>query len=252
MSFVKRILMVFFTVVLLRGEAGASEVLLKIACLKTNAFNQFRLQGAGTSAEKSGVNYSALTGALTYSVLGPAESAKNISISSSNLVKPAWLGIPDALQALYPEQGLLVGRQMPGGTSGWHKLIIDFRKNARVAFVGLTVEQAVLDSLATGSANASLHDRPVQQYTHGSRPDTTEVFTTGFSLFLQQLAQPNSREWLREVMPLKNGIGLLALRRSGSQTRTDTLLIMIDPRQMTQTISGRKEAQIVLGWDFAQ
>ena len=249
MVLLKRILMIILTVFLLIGEVCASEVLLKIACLETAAFDQFRLRGARAVVGKSGVNYSALAGALTSSVLGTAESAKRISIRSRNLVKPAWLTAPDALQALYPEQGRVVGRQLPGGTSGWHKFIIDFSENAHIAFVALTVEQAVLESLATGSANASLHDRPIQQYTHGSRLDHNAVFTTGFSFFLQQLAQSNSREWLQNAMPLKNGIGVLALRRSGTQTRTDTLLIRIDPRQLTQSIAGKKEVQVVLGWD---
>ena len=157
--------------------------------------------------------------------------------------------VPAALQGLYPEQARLVGRQMPGGSNGWHKLMMDFSGTAQTAFVELSVEHAVLDSLATGFEAGSLHERPIQQYTHGMCPDSDAVFTAGYSFFSQQLAQGNAREWLETIMPLKNGIGVVALRRAGSETRTDTVIIRIDARSLPHSISGRTEALVVLGWD---
>ena len=137
---------------------------------------------------------------------------------------------------------------MPGGSNGWHKFLIDCSSNAP-AFVELSVEHAVLDSLATGFEVGSLHERPIQQYAHGSCPVNDTVFTAGYSFFSQQLAQGNAREWLETIMPLKNGIGVVALRRAGSETRTDTVIIRIDARSLPHSISGRTEALVVLGWD---
>ena len=47
-------------------------------------------------------------------------------------------------------------------------------------------------------------------------------------------------------MPLKNGIGVVALRRAGAETLTDTVIIRIDARSLPQSISGRTEAMVVL------
>jgi len=249
MSFLKRVLVIGFALLLLSGEVCASEVMLKIACIETGALNAFRVPQEKFFGGGSEVDYSALAAALTYSVSGPADDVQNASIHSTRLVPIVLRDVPAALQGLYPEQGRLIGRQKPGGSSGWHKYLIDFRGSAQIAFVEVSVDHAVLDSLASGSAVAMLHDRWIQQYTHGSSVDSDAVFTAGYSFFIQQLARGNAYEWLEKVMPLKNGIGILALRRGGAETRTDTLIVRIDPSYFPHSVSGRKEALVVLGWD---
>ena len=145
--------------------------------------------------------------------------------------------------------GALYRTAHPGGSNGWYTLMLDFSAAAQTTVVELSVEHAVLNSLATGFEVASMHERPIQQYTHGSSPDSDAVFTAGYSFFSQQLAQGNAREWLETIMPLKNGIGVVALRRAGSETRTDTVIIRIDAGSLPQSISGRTEALVVLGWE---
>jgi hypothetical protein len=250
MSFLKRVLVIGFALLLLSGEVCASEIMLKIACIETGALNAFRVPQAQFFIDGSVIDYSALAAALTYSVSGPADDVQNASIHSTRLVPIVLRDVPAALQGLYPEQGRLIGRQVPGGSSGWHKYLIDFSGSAQVAFVEVSVDHAVLDSLASGSAVAMLHDRSIQQYTHGSNVDTDAVFTAGYSFFIQQLARGNAYTWLEKVMPLKNGIGILALRRAGAETRTDTLILRIDLRSLPQSVSGRPEALVVLGWDL--
>ncbi len=252
MYFLKRVLVIGCAVVCLTGEVRASEVMLKIACIETAALEAFRVPKAQFFLDTSIIDYSALAAALTHSVSGPADAVQNASIHSTRLVPAVVREAPVVLQVLYPEQGRMVGRQLPGGSSGWHKYLIDFSGNANVAFVEFGVDHAVLDSLASGSAVATLNDRPIQQYTHGSTPDPDAVFTAGYSFFIQQISRGNSHEWLDKVMPLKNGVGIVALRRSGSETRTDTLILRIDPRNFPRSVSGRKEALIVLGWDRLQ
>jgi len=245
----KKILAFCFAVLLLSGEAYASEVMLKIACIENGVFDSFRVPRAQFFGDDSVIDYSALAAALTHSVSGPEEGVQNASIHGTRLVPIILRDVPPALQNLYPAQGRIIGRQMPGGSSGWQKYLIDFSGSAHVFFVEFTVENAVLDSLATGCAVARLQDRPIQQYTHGSRPDHDAVFTGGYSFFIQQIARGNAHEWLESVMPLKNGIGILALRRAGAETRTDTLIVRIDPSYFPHSVSGKKEALVVLGWD---
>jgi len=216
MIFLPRVLLVFCMACLSAGQARADEIMLKIASVASGAVSELTNRPAsGTSA----------------------------------LVPASIREAPAALQALYPEQGRIIGRRMPDGTNPWHAFIIDFSSTARVVFFEVGVNAAVLGSLASGAGSAALQDRIIQQYTHGSTPDAGEVFTAGYSLFTQELMQINAREWLERVMPLRNGIGIIALRRSGAETRTDTLLIRIDPRHLPRGVSGMPEAIIAAGWD---
>ncbi len=226
--------------------------MLKIACIESGALDAFRVLQAQFFLDPPTIDYNALAAALTHSESGPTDSVQNASIQSSRLIPTFLRDVPAALQSLYPEQGRLIGRQKPSGSSGWHKYLIDFSKSSEIVFIELGVDHAVLDSLAIGSAVAALKDHPIQQYTHGSTLAPDAVFTAGYSFFIQQLARGNAYEWLENVMPLENGIGIVALRRAGSETRTDTLILRIDPRYFPQSVSGKKEALIVLGWDRLQ
>lgn len=252
MFFLKRVLAIGCALLFLSADVCASEVMLKIACIETGALGVFRVPQAQFSIDASVIDYSALAAALTHSVSSPTEVGRNASIQRARLVPVVLRDVPAALQNLYPEQGRLIGRQMPGGSSGWYKYLIDFDGSAHVAFMEFSVDHAVLASVASGSAIAALHGRPIQQYTHGSRPDHDAVFTAGYSFFIQQLAQGNAYEWLENVMPLENGIGIVALRRAGAETRTDTLILRIDLHYFPQSVSGREEALVVLGWDRVQ
>ena len=245
MSFLKKVLVIGFALLLLSGEVCASEVMLKIACVELGALKAFRVPQEQFFGGGSVIDYSALAAALT----GSVNAGQKTSIRSSSLLQPVLREIPAALQGLYPEQGRLVGRQIPGGSSGWNKYLINFSSNAQVAFFEVSVDRAVLDSLASGSTAAALRARSIQQYTHGSLLDIDAVFTAGYSFFIQQLARGNAHAWLENVMPLKNGIGIVALRRAGAQTRTDTIILRIDPRFLPYSVSGKKEALVVLGWD---
>jgi hypothetical protein len=231
------------------GEVCASEVILKVASVEADALEAFRVPQSQFFLGSSAIDYSALAAALTHSVSSPEESVKNAPIKSVQLVPAVLRDAPPALQVLYPEQGRLIGRQMPGGSSGWHKYLIDFSEGARSIFIEFGVEYAVLDSLASGSSVAALNDRPVKQYAQGSSLEPGAVFTAGYSFFVQQIARGNAHGWLERVMPLQNGIGILALRRGGSETRTDTVILRIDPRYFAQTVFGRNEVLVVLGWD---
>jgi hypothetical protein len=248
MLFFKTVLMIGLAVFFSIAEVRAADVMLKIACIEANALDAFRVPRTESSEGTPAVDYSAVAAALSHAVSGAADAGQKASINS-RLMPAVVRDIPALLQALYPEQARLVGRKMPDGSNGWHRFIINFSSNAQVAFIELSVEHAVLGSLATGSGGATLQERPIQQYTHGRRPGLDAVFTAGYSFFSQQLAQGNAREWLETIMPLKNGIGVVALRRAGSETRTDTVIIRIDARSLPQSVSGRTEALVVLGWD---
>jgi hypothetical protein len=226
--------------------------MLKIASVDADALEAFRVPQSQFFLGTSAIDYSALAAALTHSVSSPEKSVKNAPIKSTQLVPAVVRDAPSALQVLYPEQGRLIGRQLPQGSSGWYKYLIDFSVDAHSIFIEFGVDYAVLDSLASGSSVAMLNDRPIQQYAHGSSLESKAVFTTGYSFFVQQLERGNVHEWLEQVMPLRNGIGILALRRGGAETRTDTVLLRIDPRYFTQTVFGRKEVLVVLGWDRKQ
>jgi hypothetical protein len=223
--------------------------MLKIASVDADALEAFRVPQSQFFLGSSAIDYSALAAALTHSVSSPEANVKNAPIKSTQLVPAVLRDAPPALQVLYPEQGRLIGRQMPQGSSGWYKYLIDFSEEARSVFLEFGVDYAVLESLASGSSVAVLNDRPIQQYAHGSSLESEAIFTAGYSFFVQQIARGNAHEWLESVMPLKNGIGILALRRAGSETRTDTVLLRIDPRYFAQTVFGRKEVLVVLGWD---
>jgi hypothetical protein len=251
MFFLKRVLVVGCALLCLAGEVCAAEVMLKIASIETGALEAFRVpQTRGGDA--SVIDYSALAAALTYFVSSPASVAPHASIQSTRLISVVMRDAPAALRALFPAQGHLIGRQLPGGSSGWHKYLIDFSQGANIAFVEVGADQAVLDSLASGPAVAALHERSIQQYAHGSSRVPGAVFTAGYSFFIQQIARGNAHEWLDSVMPLKNGIGIVALRRGDDETRTDTILLRIDQRYIPQNVSGKKEVLVVLGWSRSQ
>ncbi len=249
MLFIKMALMIGLAVLFTNAELCAAEVMLKIACIEAGALNAFRGTQEVSSPEPPAVDYKALAAALTGSVSGTAEKGSKAAISSAGLVAAEVHNTPAVLKALFPEQGHLVGRRNPAGSNGWYTLMLDCSAAAQTTVVELSVEHAVLDSLATGLGGATLHERPIQQYTHGSSPDSDAVFTAGYSFFSQQLAQGNAREWLETIMPLKNGIGVVALRRAGSETRTDTIIIRIDAGQLTRSASGITEVLVVAGWE---
>ncbi len=250
MLYFKMALMIGLAVFFSTAEVRAAEVMLKIACIEAGALDAFR--GSKQSSEGTpAIDFSAVAVALSHSVSGAADAGPKASINS-RLLPAEVRDIPAALQALYPEQARMIGRRSPGGSNGWYTLMLDCSAAAQTAVVELSVENAVLDSLATGFGIARLHERPIQQYAQGSSPVVDAVFTAGYSFFTQQLAQGNAREWLETIMPLKDGIGVVALRRAGSETRTDTVIIRIDARSLPQSISGRTEALVVLGWDRLQ
>ena len=251
MRFFKMALMIGLAVLFSTAEVRAAEVMLKIACIEAHALDAFRGPRTESSEDTPAIDYSAVAAALSQSVSGAADAGQKASINS-RLLPAVVRDAPAVLQALFPEQGHLIGRRNPAGSNGWYTLMLDFSAAAQTSVVELSVEHAVLDSLATGFEVASLHERPIQQYTQGSSPDSDAVFTAGYSFFTQQLAQGNAREWLETIMPLKNGIGVVALRRAGSETRTDTIIIRIDARSLPQSVSGRTEALVVLGWDRLQ
>jgi hypothetical protein len=252
MGFLKKVLLACCVMFFITGNVCASEVMLKIACIESGALDAFRVLQAQFFLDPPTIDYNALAAALTHLESGPTDSMQNASIQSSRLI-PAFLrDVPVALRSQYPEQGRLIGRQMPSGSSGWHKYLIDFNGNAQVAFIELGVEHAVLDSLAIGSTAVALHARSIQQYTQDSTLNPDSVFTAGYSFFIQQLARGNANEWLQSMMPLKDGTGVLALRRSGAETRTDTLILRIDSRYFLEGFLGTKEVLIVLGWDRLQ
>jgi hypothetical protein len=252
MLFFKTALMIGLVVFFSTAEVCAAEVMLKIACIEAGELDAFRVTQEVSLSESPAVDYKALAAALTGSVSGTAENGSKAALSSAGLVAAEVRDAPAVLQALFPEQGRLIGRRSPGGANGWYTLMLDFSAAAQTTVVELSVEHAVLDSLATGFDVGSLHERPIQQYTHGMCPVSDAVFTAGYSFFSQQLGQGNAREWLETIMPLKNGIGVVALRRAGSETRTDTVIIRIDARSLPQSISGRTEALVVLGWDHVK
>jgi len=242
---VKNLLVIVCTVLFSALGAHASEVILKIACVEQDALNAFNVSGTG---DVPLIDYRVLAAALNDPASVRAGSGTSAPIST-RLVPAAVREIPAALQALYPEQGRLIGRREPGASNCWHRLIIDCGAAAGVAFVELGVERSVLGSLATGAGTAALLNRPVQQYTHGSAPDAGAVFTTGYSVFLQQLSGADAREWLERVMPSGDGIAVMGLRRSAAETRTDTLIIRIDAARLPQSASGMPEALVVTGWE---
>jgi hypothetical protein len=215
MVFWPRVLLVFCMVCLSAGQAGAAEVLLKIVC---------------TDAD-------------------PAVGDMELPAGSSPCMPVEMRTAPLALQALYPDQGRIIGRQLPGESGCQYKFIIDFTDTAHVFFIEFGVDAAVLGSLASAAGIAGLQDLTIEQYTHGSAPDDGVVFTAGYSLFMQELMQMNAREWLERVMPLKNGIGIIALRRTGAETRTDTLLIRVDQPSLPRGASGMSESIISVGWE---
>ena len=237
MFFFKTALMIGLAVLFSIVEVRAAEVMLKIACIEAGALDAFRVTQEVSLSESPAVDYKALAATLTGSVSGTAENVSKAAIASARLVAAEVHNTPAVLKALFPEQGHLVGRRNPAGSNGWYTLMLDCSAAAQTTVVELSVEHAVLDSLATGFDVGSLHARPIQQYAHGSSPDSDAVFTAGYSFFSQQLAQGNAREWLETIMPLKNGIGVVALRRAGSETRTDTVIIRIDARHVPHSIS---------------
>jgi hypothetical protein len=242
MFFLRKALMIGAIIFFSAFEVHASEVLLKIACVETKALNAFRVPRTLFSSDELSVDYSALAAAVTHTVSGKP------GVNGSRPLQAVLHDVPAGLQARYPEQGRVIGRQQPGGSSGWQKYVIDF-SNAPVVFLEFSVARAVLDSLAAASTVAGLRERPILQYTHGSTQQGDAVFTAGYSFFAQQLAQANARGWLRDIMSVRNGIGLVALRRADFETRTDTLIIEIDQRGLPHNGSGRQEIFIVLGWD---
>jgi hypothetical protein len=247
MLFFKMALMIGLAVFFSIAEVRAAEVMLKIACIEAGALDAFRGPRTQSSEGTPAIDYSAVAAALSHSVSGAADAGQKASINS-RLMPVVVHDIPAELQGLYHEKARLIGRKMPDGSNGWHKFLIECSSNAP-AFVELSVEHAVLDSLATGFEVGSLHERPIQQYAQGRSPDIDAVFTAGYSFFSQQLAQGNAREWLENIMPLKRGIGLVALRRAGSETRTDTIIIRIDAGQLTRSAAGITEVLVVAGWD---
>ena len=248
MLFFKMALMIGLAVFFSIAEVRAAEVMLKIACIEANALDAFRGPRTQPSEGTPAIDYSAVAAALSQSVSGAVDAGQKAAINS-RLMPVVVSDIPAVLQALFPEQGRLIGRRNPGGSNGWYTLMLDFSAAAQTTVVELSVEHAVLNSLATGFEVASMHERPIQQYTHGSSPDSDAVFTAGYSFFIQQLSQGNAREWLETIMPLKNGIGVVALRRAGSETRTDTVIIRIDAGQLTRSASGITEVLVVVGWE---
>lgn len=242
MIVLKRALMACAVAAVLTGEAYAAEVMLKIACVEASVLNSLKTSAAG---DAPAIDYSALIPVLNDSVAGAGHGPA----VNSSLVQPVVRDIAPALQALYPEQGRVIGRQMPRGSSCWHRFIISCSTTAQNAFIELGVDHGVLASLAAGVGGAALRNSPIQQYTHGSSPEGDAVFTTGYSVFLQQISRSDGRAWLEQVMPMKDGLGVLALRRSATETRTDTLIIRIDPALVPHSAAGIPEVLIVAGWE---
>jgi len=245
MSFPRIALLITAIVLFSSGTAGATEVMLKIACVEQDALDEFTLPQTGAVPV---IDYRILSAALN-DAASVRTGSGNSSLVSTRRIACGVRDIPAALQALYPEQANVIGQQTPGGSSSWHKLIIDFSANQRIAFIELGVDQGALDSLATGTGAASLRNRPIQQYTRGGDPEPDAVFTTGYSVFLQQISGPGGRQWLERVMPLRDGIAVLGLRRSGTQTRTDTLIIRIDAARLPPSLSGMPRVLVVAGWE---
>lgn len=240
----KNTLVIVFGVLLSAGAGHAAGIMLKIACVEQEALNTFN---AAREGESSVINYNGMVAALSAPLTGILEQGREVALGS-RLVPVEVRYFPEALQALYPDRGRIIGSQQPGAAGCWHKRIIDAGSGGRTVFFEVVSGGAVLDSLATGSPGPGLLTRPVEQYTQGGTPGPEAVFTTGYSVFLRQVSGPGGREWLEEVMPLKNGIGVLGLRRSPGETRTDTLIVRVDASRLPQSAAGMPQALIITGW----
>ncbi len=228
----------------------AAEVLLKIAHVTGNVIDTYS-KIEGNAFGNKHVLFNSLENVLSNGVTTEPDSWDNRNaIRQDSLLACTTVTAPPQFTNLIPAPGTLVGTQNPSGNSGWHKYIITFpqeEQNGNFILHISSGNNAELDSIAVKNNQGTFERWTMYEPPHFTASDKA-VYRVRRSYLMHQLQQPNAAQWLANIVPKTNGIGILVITPDQAADTTQQVLVWAQQSALTASPGTTAKASIVLGW----
>jgi hypothetical protein len=235
----------------------AEEALVKIANISGLVMDRYSFKkGRSFFAPRDDYYDALLEQALDSGVRDEAVSLEDIRYMHRESVLEKDFGEAAEIKELFSYNGVIKGRQLPAGGSGWNKFIVAFKSDdSEEDFIvkiagGDVFRSEQIYHVAVKNEEGRLKNRAIRDMGFGNEGPGT-VCRISRTYFKQQIRNTDASEWFRKAVPTSNGVGVMIVREDyeyGMVDNSDTVLVRIRTEGLPDKKDGMPEAAIVIGW----